>query len=446
MRIKFLIFAILCFSQISSAGPSCESLFLKTFSEQGEALSSFRDYMEEYPDKAISDAEAHKILSALDEKIEAERRNVFKEVKVVIAGGRQKITFKRVDAKLSDKAFHKVIKRVLKLYETIDDIVDPNYLPSEVTIEVVANYDNAYHLVDIIHIPNQINFNGFTKHPRKSRAVIVHESGHDVVDKYLEYVLKSHPVASHLFNYFKVIEEGYVTTKRSQRLTEFYYEKIESYEKRDTADLTVDEILLGLYAWSKIEGLRESVELEGERLEKKSEYLEEKISQELGGEFTGSTAVSGFRAMTAPTHEFLADVLTVLAIRDKSGDYKPDAVHKSLHHTGDIDYQTRQDIEIYNRFRDFSKKMKLKGWEHSEVHVLFNPARSYVWEHYISRSKYRRHPDYLFARIAQGAINELLNRIENQMKDIDAMVRDTPEAVNARLIKYIDEEFTKKPL
>lgn len=436
LALLFLLSTPLCF-----AGElSCQSVFLNSFNGQAVVMQKFLKEQNLTVEEAQNNGLYIKfsdLLYKYHKQTEREMAKAFTSQEFVILATGQNVTFHKIDAKLSKRDFNKVVQRTADLLEKTADILPKQWMPPKLGVAVVKNFDNAYHMADNLHLPHQLKFDFWTKHPNKGRAVLVHEYGHDVFTE----ILGKRSRLFELFNlYAKRMELTHILQNQHQAKLDFFETKSDAFMYSD--NLTPKQSAILEYIMFRVSEMETQLEARSAKIEVENEALLKKYEHEVEELNVG---IYDVREITGATHEFLADVLAVLTIREKNGDFKADAIHRALFHTGSRDQETAADIKNYNRYRDFDRKMEVEGWEHDSVHVAFNPTRSYVWENYISRSKYRRHPDYLFKNIANASVNEILDRMNNPKVSFEGESY-TPEELNRRLIRFIDKEFSDNPL
>lgn len=119
--------------------------------------------------------------------------------------------------------------------------------------------------------------------------------------------------------------------------------------------------------------------------------------------------------------EFFSDVIAVLYVEDLRG------VTQALHHTGmdpSLQYQVRA--------RDFSARMRAKGWTREERHEFFGPARSMLGKWVLDRPEYRNNPGLLASRVLQAIEADIRERIADPK-----LLVLSPEVANERLIAQL---------
>lgn len=380
--------------------------------------------------------EIYDMIEKFHRETERQYKKHFRSEEVFIEETGQKVVFHKMDAKLSNGDFRKLVRRMKKVLVVVDRVIPPEWIPPFIEVGAIKHFDNAYHMSDRMHVPFQMKFDKFSKHPNKSRPVLAHENGHDIFTE----ILGQNGRVFELFNiYAKVMERQQVLQNQMEAYSNFLMHIGESFMKEN---LTFKETILAEYLQQRYEIREREFEAEAKKIEQEGERLFQEYKEEIE---QLSFDVFDIRDVTGGAHEFIADVIAVLSVREKNGDYKADAIYQALMHKGLYDKYEVKEINKNNRFRDFARKVKLEGWRTDSVHIQFNPTRYHVWENYISRSRYRQHPMYLFRNIANATIKEVLDRMK-KIEDQGGDIHINAEELNRRLIDFIDKEFEANPL
>lgn len=364
------------------------------------------------------------------EKIESELVEAKKlEVITYSKSTGQVLRFLQVDANLDSVTFEKLKDQTLNLMDDIAKVAPKEWLPKELIFELENKSDNAYFAGDRIRIPYQLNIEKLVKHPNKSKVIMVHETGHSVFDMALAE-------KSNLFKAFSSVLSQQMKAQDLQvgMFNEYNFiaaqlNKLQSQEKIDMHDLM------------KIEYLKERLDNVVIKASAKMGLVLSSIEGEVN-KYTNelnkyNVDLEKLSKISMMSHEFVADVMAVVSMRAKNGDYRGEAMKEALNF---FDYVKNADTE--NAVRDFTQKVRAEGWTDMEAHVGFNPARYHVWKYYISNPIYRNDPQLLFRKIVDATAKELLDRLELNRK----MGRDlfySPEYLNERLIDYLDREFAE---